>query len=251
MANEIISGFHSVNEMIKANRRKVMELFILDEKPTRKTKGIVESARELGHANAVKKLSRQKMDELVGDRRHQGVAARVGACPLVSLDEIVEKEKTGDPFILVLDQVLDAHNLGAIIRTAVCAGVDGVIIPKDRSAKPSPAVSRISAGGLEHVLLSVVTNLVNTLKELKKKGVWISGLDAAAKQALYSGDFNMPLAFVIGGEESGIRPLVKKQCDFLFSIPQTGYIDSLNASVAAGVVMYEVVRQKNANKANA
>ena len=157
-------------------------------------------------------------------------------------------QQGGEPgFILILDQVVDTHNLGALIRTAVCAGVQAVILPKDRSALPTPAVSKASAGAMEHMKIVQVVNIVNTIKELKQEGLWIAGLDSEGEKSVFDADFTIPTALVIGGEEKGIRPLVKKHCDFLVSIPQKGPIDSLNASVAGAIVMVEVLRQRGKN----
>jgi len=140
--------------------------------------------------------------------------------------------------------------LGALLRTALCAGVDGIVIPKDRSALPTPAVSKASAGALEHSSLARVTNMVNTIKHLKEKGLWILGLDRIAEQSVFSSDLKGSIALVVGGEAKGIRPLVKKHCDMLMSIPQSSRINSLNASAAGAVVMYEAFRQRSAaNKA--
>jgi 23S rRNA (guanosine2251-2'-O)-methyltransferase len=147
-----------------------------------------------------------------------------------------------------LDNLVDPHNLGAIVRTALCAGLFAVIIPKDRSVPPTPAVSKASAGALEHVCLVSVTNLADTAQKLKQRGVWVVGLDGQARQSVFDADFKGPLALVVGSEEKGIRPRVKKQCDYLVSIPQFGRISSLNASVAAGVVIYEALRQRRADE---
>ncbi|UCF91775.1 MAG: 23S rRNA (guanosine(2251)-2'-O)-methyltransferase RlmB [Desulfobacterales bacterium] len=149
-----------------------------------------------------------------------------------------------DPFLLLLDGILDPHNLGAIIRTALCAGVHGVIIPRDRAASPTPAVSKASAGALEHVRLIQVTNLVRTVQALKEKGLWIYGLDRSGEHSIFASDLTGPLALVIGGEQRGIRPLVKKNCDLVVAIPQVGPMNSLNASVAAAVAMFETFRQR-------
>jgi 23S rRNA (guanosine2251-2'-O)-methyltransferase len=151
-------------------------------------------------------------------------------------------EKKG--FLILLDGIVDPRNLGALMRTAICAGAEAIIIPKDRSAGPSAIVSKASAGALEHLNLVRVTNIPNTIKALKEIGYWITGLDMAADHSLFSCDLSGPVALVIGGEEKGIRPLVRKQCDYLVSIPQAGPVDSLNASVAGAVVMYEIFRQK-------
>jgi len=150
--------------------------------------------------------------------------------------------------LLLLDNIVDPHNLGALIRTSLCVGIDGVIITKDRSALPTPAVSRSSAGALEHISLTLATNMVSTINLLKKKGIWIVGMDKAAKTPIFSFDFSGSIAIVIGGEEKGIRPLVKKHCDFATSIPQEGPVTSLNASVAGAVVMYEAFRQRKMKK---
>ena len=149
-----------------------------------------------------------------------------------------------DPFLLLLDNIMDPNNLGALIRTALCVGVNGVIIPKDRSAQPTPTVSKVSAGALEHISLSRVTNMANTIKMLKENGLWIAGMDKISTESIFTCDMKAFSAIVIGGEEKGIRPLVKKQCDMLLSIPQTGPLDSLNASAAGAVVMYEAFRQR-------
>ena len=144
----------------------------------------------------------------------------------------------------MLDNILDPQNLGAVIRTALCAGVDGVVMPKDHSAPPTPAVSKASAGALEHIRLSIVTNLVHTIKQCKNNGIWIIGLQKDAPQSIYAGDLTGSIAILLGGEQKGLRPLVKDNCDFLLSIPQQGPVDSLNASAAAAIAMYEAVRQR-------
>jgi len=150
----------------------------------------------------------------------------------------------GHLFLLLLDNIVDPQNLGALIRTALCSGVNGIIIPNDRSAMPTPSVSKASAGALEHIKMACVTNLVNAVKELKGNGVWIAGLDRSSKQVLYDSDLTGHLGIIVGGEDKGVRPLVAKNCDFLISIPQTGPVNSLNASVAGAVVMYEALRQR-------
>ena len=166
--------------------------------------------------------------------------------PLASVRDILAAAEHGSRphFLLLLDNILDPQNLGAIVRTALCVGVDGVIMPKDRSAAITPAVSKASAGALEHILLSRVTNLVQAIKLCKEHGVWVVGLDKTAERTLYDGEMTGPIAIVLGGELKGLRPLVKKNCDFLVSIPQHGAVDSLNASVAAAVTMYEALRQR-------
>jgi 23S rRNA (guanosine2251-2'-O)-methyltransferase len=182
----------------------------------------------------------------VGQVVHQGVAAVTEPLPLIHLAKVLPRKKSNSSYgiWLLLDNITDPNNLGAIIRTALCAGVKAVIFPKDRSAPPSPVVSKASAGALEHISLCRVTNLAETLKKLKAHGIWVAGLDAGAEDSLYHHDLSGPLALVVGGEEKGIRPRVKRQCDFLLSIPQMGPVSSLNASVAAAIAIFESLRQQ-------
>jgi len=193
----------------------------------------------------IQKVSAQKLRSYVGQVVHQGVAAVTEPLPLVHFAKVLPQKRPNSSYgiWLLLDNITDPNNLGAIIRTAVCAGVKAVIFPKDRSASPTPAVSKASAGALEHISLCRVTNLAETLKKLKTHGVWVAGLDAGAKDSLYHHDLSGPLALVVGGEEKGIRPRVKRQCDFLLSIPQRGPVSSLNASVAVAIVVFEALRQ--------
>ena len=179
------------------------------------------------------------------------MGAKVSAYPWGTVDDILASRSAAwkDPFVLILDQIVDPQNLGALTRTAHCAGVHGIVIPKDRSAPPSAAVSKASAGALEHICLARVANLVGTIKVLKKAGLWIAGADRGGHHDLFVVDLKGPLALVIGGEEKGLRPLVKKQCDLMVAIPQTGPIGSLNASVAAAVIMYEIFRQRRSAEA--
>ncbi len=246
MKPEILSGIHPVHEAIRATRREILEVLLESGKKGGRL-GRIEQ-RALNAGIPVKKLTAEKITALTESRRHQGVAARVSPLPLYQLQDIaVARDKGRAPFLLLLDQVLDPHNLGALVRTALCAGVDGILCPRDRAAGPSPTVSRISAGALEHVRISVITNLASAIKTLKEEHFWVAGMDMAGDQSLFGADFSGPLAIVIGGEEKGMRPLVKKQCDYLVSIPQASSLNSLNASVAGAVVMYEVFRQRAAN----
>lgn len=149
-----------------------------------------------------------------------------------------------DPCVVALDQVVDPQNFGAIARTAHCAGVHGILIPKHHSAPPSAAASKASAGALEHMRVAGVTNLVDALKRLKSEGLWVAGADQHGARTVFDIDLTGPILIIVGGEEKGIRPLVKKQCDYLVAVPQVGPIGSLNASAASAVVMYEVYRQR-------
>ncbi len=244
MKTEILYGIHPVFEALEAGRRDFFELYIAKDKTSKR----LEKVRALAESKKipVRRIKHAQIKSMAGSDLHQGIAANVSPYPLAELPDIVDRPRLADTkhFLLLLDNVLDPHNLGAIIRTGLCVGIDGIIIPKDRSATPTPAVSRASAGALEHLFLARVTNLVNTIKALKKKGLWIAGMDRAAEKSIFSCDFSGSVAIVIGGEEKGIRPLVKKHCDFLISIPQRGQVNSLNASVAGAVVMYEAFRQR-------
>ncbi|MDF2668402.1 MAG: methyltransferase [Paenibacillus sp.] len=183
---------------------------------------------------------------MVQEIPHQGVVAQVTAYDYIELEELINKaqENGNVPFLLILDEIEDPHNLGSILRTADCAGVHGVIIPKRRSVGLTATVSKTSAGAIEYVPVARVTNLAQTIERLKEAGIWIAGADVSGEQNVYKADFKMPLAIVIGNEGKGIGRLIKDKCDFLVTLPMQGRINSLNASVAASVLMYEVVRQR-------
>ncbi|MDM8525186.1 23S rRNA (guanosine(2251)-2'-O)-methyltransferase RlmB [Desulfococcaceae bacterium HSG8] len=240
MKTEILFGIHPVLEAIRAGRRNFYECYISDDKLSGRLKSVVALAES--YNIPVKRNKVSQLRSITATDYHQGIGAKVSEYPLADLSDIIDK--TAEYFLLLLDNVADPRNLGALIRTGLCAGVNGVIIPKDRSAPPTPAVSKASAGAMEHILLARVTNLVSIIKELKKKGVWIAGMDSTANQSVFNADLTCSLAIVIGGEEKGIRPLVRKHCDFLISVPQEGPVSSLNASVAGAVAMYEAYRQK-------
>jgi len=242
---EMLYGIHPVYEALAAQRRRLYEIYLAKEKNTARFGPILSLAESRGIAQQT--IEPADFSGLVGTTRHQGVAARVSPYSPTAFSDLMQtaRSRNGDFFLLMLDNILDPQNLGAVIRTALCAGVDGVVLPKDHSAPPSPAVSKASAGALEHIRLSIVTNLVHTIKQCKKSGMWIIGLQKDAPQSIYAGDLTGSIAILLGGEQKGLRPLVKKNCDFLLSIPQQGPVDSLNASAAAAIAMYEAVRQRN------
>jgi len=241
---EILYGFHPVYEALRAGRRTFHEIYISNQTHAKRIKQITAAVdrKDL----PITEVSPARLQTIAGAVSHQGVAARVSAYPLVDVADLFEAAKSVDrpPFLLLLDHIVDTHNLGAIIRTAVCAGVDAVIIPKDRSARPSPDVSKVSAGALEYMRVAQVNNIVRVVKTLKDQDLWIVGLDQNAGRSVYNADLTGSIGLVIGGEEKGIRTLVKQNCDFLISIPQTGKVGSLNASVAGAIVMYESYRQR-------
>jgi 23S rRNA (guanosine2251-2'-O)-methyltransferase len=240
---EILYGFHPVYEALRAGRRAFHEIYISKQPHARRIERIRSAADRKNIL--LKEASPAELQSIGGSVSHQGVIARVTAYPLTDTADLLETALSGkrSPFFLLMDHIVDPHNLGAIIRTGLCAGIDGVIIPKDRSAYPTPAVSRISAGALEHMRVAQVNNIVPFVRTLKDKDVWIVGLDQNAGQSIYGTDLTGAVGLVIGGEEKGIRPLVKRNCDFLISIPQCGPVGSLNASVAAAIGMYEAYRQ--------
>ncbi|RZB34771.1 MAG: 23S rRNA (guanosine2251-2'-O)-methyltransferase [Desulfobacteraceae bacterium Eth-SRB1] len=242
MRTEILYGIHPVFEALKAGRRSFYKIYLSQDKASKRLKKILDVAASL--KISIERIKTSKLESIAGTELHQGIGASVSPYPLAGFSDIVDKQRAGGHFLLLLDNVVDPHNLGALIRTALCAGVDGVIITKDRSAMPTPAVSRSSAGALEHIAMAIATNMVSTMNLLKKKGIWIVGMDKAAQSSIFSFDFSGSIAVIIGGEEKGIRSLVKKHCDFITSIPQEGPVNSLNASVAGAVVMYEAFRQR-------
>ena len=247
MKTEILYGFHPVYEALSAGRRRVYEIYLVKGKKAGRFEQILSLAQSRGVPH--KTMAAADFQAFAGPVVHQAVAARVSPYPLTVLTDILPAaaDRHEKFFLLMLDNIVDPQNLGALIRTALCAGIDGVILPKDNCASLTPAVSRASAGALEHIRLSRVTNLVQTIKFCKDRGLWVIGLLKDAEQSIYAGDLTGSIAMVLGGEQKGIRPLVRKNCDFVFSIPQQGPVDSLNASAAGAVGMYEAWRQRHKN----
>ena len=248
MKTEILYGFHPVYEALRAGRRTFHEITISKQPHSRR----IERIRSAAESKKIRlrEASPAKLQAIGGPVSHQGIIASVTAYPLADTADLLATVLSGtrSPFFLLLDHIVDPHNLGAIIRTGLCAGIDGVIIPKDRSAYPTPAVSRISAGALEYMRVAQVNNMVRFVRTLKDQNVWIVGLDPNTGQSIYGADLTGAVALAVGGEEKGIRPLVKKNCDLLTSIPQCGPVGSLNASVAAAIAMYESYRQRFTSK---
>jgi 23S rRNA (guanosine2251-2'-O)-methyltransferase len=242
---ELLISFHSVYEALNAQKRTFYRLFISKQRTGSQLTKITDLAQK--HKIELENISPKALDQLTCNGKHQGFAARTSPFPVHTGNELIQKINKDSPpgLILVLENLEDPHNLGALLRTAICAGVHFILIPGNRAARPSPTVSAISAGAMEHAQIGIMTNTTFTLKALKDKGFWIYGLDAGAKSLLFDADLKGSLALVIGGENKGIRPLVKKECDFLVSLPNQGPINSLNASVAGGIAMYEVLRQKH------
>ncbi|MGD9364789.1 MAG: 23S rRNA (guanosine(2251)-2'-O)-methyltransferase RlmB [Desulfobacteraceae bacterium] len=244
MDNSVLWGFHPVYEALRAKRRKIHAIHMVLEKVRPRGETLIRTARNAGIS--IQGANPQQLTAMVGHKRHQGICAKVTDYPLSSIDTILRQAESRRQaaFILALDQIVDPQNFGAIARTANCAGIHGIVIPKHRSAPPSAAASKASAGALEHMHVACVNNLVDALKHLKFEGLWLAGADQNGRETVFEADLTGPLAIIVGGEEKGIRPLVKKQCDFLVAVPQTGPIGSLNASAAAAVIMYEAFRQR-------
>jgi 23S rRNA (guanosine2251-2'-O)-methyltransferase len=244
MAEEFIGGKHSVLEALKSGRA-INKIWIAENAQKHLAQPIVAEAKSNGIV--VQFVDKRKLDQMTGNMQHQGVVAQVAAYDYVEVDDILARAEARNepPFLLLLDEIEDPHNLGSILRTAECTGVHGVVIPKRRSAGLTAAVSKTSAGAVEYVPVARVTNLARTIEELRRKGVWIAGTDVAAEQLVYDTDLKVPIAVVIGNEAKGVGRLIKESCDFLVKLPMFGQLNSLNASVAAGVLMYEVVRQRH------
>lgn len=243
--NEILYGFHSVYEALKAGRRRFDQVMVSDRRTDPRVEKILALAQE--KQVSLVQVNPETLDRLSHGGVHQGIAARVSPFPIQpAMDLFPLLERREAPFfILLVEGIEDAHNLGALIRTALCAGVDHILIPKDRSALPSPGVSRTSAGAMEHAPIFEVTNVPSLLRQLQDSGAWVSGLDADGDKTLFEADLTGDLVLVVGGEHRGIRPGVRKACDFILSIPMSDRINSLNASVAGGIAMFEAVRQRS------
>ncbi|HEX7065072.1 MAG TPA: 23S rRNA (guanosine(2251)-2'-O)-methyltransferase RlmB [Bacillales bacterium] len=244
MATEFIVGKNPVTEALRAGRD--MNKIWINERAKGSMQPIIRLAKHQGLY--VQPVPKQKLDQLAGGSNHQGVVASVAAYRYAEMDELFKRaaDKGEEPFFVILDEIEDPHNLGAILRTADAAGVHGAIIPKRRSPGLTSVVAKASAGAVEHVPVVRVTNLARTMDELKKRGLWFSGADAAGEQDYRDADFDLALGLVIGNEGKGISRLIKDKCDFLVRLPMAGRVSSLNASVASALLMYEVYRKRNA-----
>jgi 23S rRNA (guanosine2251-2'-O)-methyltransferase len=240
---EYLAGKHPVLEAMKAGR-SINKIFMSNQAQRHLIQPIMEEAKARGIV--VQQVDKSKLDRLVPDIQHQGVVAQAAAVAYAEVDDLLARatERGEAPLIVLLDEVEDPHNLGSVLRTADCTGVHGVIVPKRRSAGLTAVVAKTSAGAVEYVPVARVANLVQTMEKLKAAGLWIAGADAGAKEGFYDTNLTGPLAIVIGNEGQGLSRLVRERCDFILSLPMFGQINSLNASVAAGVILYEVVRQR-------
>jgi 23S rRNA (guanosine2251-2'-O)-methyltransferase len=248
MQSEKIIGVNPVREVLRAGR-PIQRLLIAEQrKRDRDVAEIVRLAKERGVE--IRMSTRDALDREARDSHHQGVIAVASARSYATLDDILQipGQRKEEALFLVLDSVEDPRNLGAILRTAEAAGVHGVIIPERRAVGLTETVAKTAAGALEYVPVVKVVNISNTLAELKKSGVWVVGAEAGGATVYWDADFARPMALVLGGEDTGVRRLVKEHCDYLVSLPLMGQISSLNVSVAAGTLLYEVLRQRRRGK---
>jgi 23S rRNA (guanosine2251-2'-O)-methyltransferase len=238
----LIEGRNPVLEALKSGR-EIDKIFIQKGASEGSIRQIIAIAREKNLL--IKEVDKIKLDNLSLTHNHQGVIASAALYKYYELEEIlnIAKEKGEEPFIIILDEITDNNNLGAIIRTADAAGVHGIVIPKRRSASLTPVVAKTSAGAIEYVPVSKVTNINQTIDYLKKQGLWVVGADMSG-ETYYQKDMTGPIALVIGSEGEGIGRLIKENCDFLVKIPMTGKISSLNAGVSAGIIAYDIFRQR-------
>ena len=237
-----IFGRNPVLEAIRSGR-SVDKILVKKGKYEGSIVPIIKKAKDAGII--IQEVERAKLDQIAEGENHQGVIAYVSAYDYVSVKDILDKarEKNEPPFVIICDKITDPHNLGAILRTANCVGAHGVIIPKRRAVGLTATVAKTSAGAVNYTPVAKVTNIAKTIEELKKEGMWFVCADMDG-QTMYDLNLTGPIGLVIGNEGAGVSRLVKEKCDFTASIPMKGDIDSLNASVAAGVLAYEIVRQR-------
>ncbi len=241
--NDQVEGRNSVIELLESGK-DINKIFIEKGEKHGSIHKIIAMAKEK-RVIIVEKDKRQ-MEEMAQNKNYQGVIALVPPFEYCEIEDILDKakEKNEEPFVLILDGIEDPHNLGSIIRTAETAGVHGVIIPKRRAAGVNSTVAKVSAGAVEHMLVARVTNITDAIDKLKKEGLWICGTDINTDKYYYEQDLTGPIGIVIGNEGSGMSNKVTKNCDFLVKIPMKGKVTSLNASVSAGIVIYETLKQR-------
>lgn len=240
---DLIEGRNAVTEALRAGR-SIDKIYIAKGEVDKTLGHIASKARDMGIV--VVETDRRKLDAMSVTKAHQGVIALAALKEYCTIEDILQvaEEKGEAPFIILCDEISDPHNLGAIIRTAECVGAHGVIIPKRRSAGLTSIVDKTSAGAAEHMAVARVPNLSAAIKDLKERGLWIYGTSVDAQSSFWETDFTGPVCIVIGSEGDGMGRLVTENCDFLLSIPMRGKVNSLNASAAASIMMYEVLRQR-------
>ncbi|RUR13530.1 23S rRNA (guanosine(2251)-2'-O)-methyltransferase RlmB [Legionella sp. km772] len=244
MSEHFVYGVHAVAALLDNPHRKIFKIYLSQERDDKRVHDLVNQAKQA--AIPIEPMAIQKMNQRFAGYNHQGIVAEASALPEYNeghLIPLLEASKT-PVLILILDGITDPHNLGACLRSADATGVDFLVIPKDKSASITPVVSKVACGAAESVPLVRVTNLARAMDTLKEQGVWIYGAAGEARASLYQTDCSGPLAIVMGAEAEGLRRLTREHCDGLFSLPMLGTVESLNVSVATGVSLYEVVRQR-------
>ena len=245
--HELLYGVNPLLEVLRDGGRVPDEIMVAEGARDERLRELIELARTRNVS--VKRVPRSSIDRAVGNTNHQGVVARIAAARYADADVLLASIATRvgsafEPLVIVLDGVEDPRNLGAILRTSECAGVDGVFVPERRAAGLSEAVAKAAAGAIEHVAVARVTNLSRLIEKLKERNVWVIGADADAEMNYTEWDWTRPSAVVLGGEGAGLHRLVRENCDVLVRIPVFGRIESLNVSVASGIVLYEALRQR-------
>lgn len=245
MVNDnLIFGINPIQQLLTNNPGKIIEIFISSGKDEKRTQAIIDAAKEQGIS--VQRVDVKKLDKWLEGQNHQGVVAKITATPVLTEATLAELVKrSAKPLFLILDGVQDPHNLGACLRTADAVGVTAVIVPKDHAVGITPIVRKVASGAADTVPLVQVSNLARAMKELQDLGVWIVGTAGDSDQTIYEMDLKGAIAIVLGAEGEGMRQLTKKSCDFLAKIPMYGQVESLNVSVATGVCLYEVLRQRS------
>jgi 23S rRNA (guanosine2251-2'-O)-methyltransferase len=242
---ETIYGVHAVRVMLERHPERVHSVRIAERREDPRVRAIDELARR--HHRPVQRVEGQALQQLLGDVAHQGVAADITPLPPWTEDELLAAlQSASAPLLLALDGVQDPHNLGACLRSADACGALAVIVPRDRAAQVTPTVRKVAVGAAETTPVVAVTNLVRTLRLLKHAGLWVVGADAAGDKSAHQADLKGPVVLVLGAEGTGLRRLTRQNCDFLVRLPQLGAVESLNVSVAAGMLLYEAVRQREA-----
>ena len=247
MSNELIFGFHSVEAILAKEPERFLEIYALKGREDKRLNPVIDQARKFGIS--VQFMQRKALDNKANGEQHQGIIANVKAARMYNekdLDEIIAREET--PFLLVLDGITDPHNLGACLRSADAAGVHAIIVPKDKSAKLNGTARKVACGAAETVPLVQVTNLARNLREIKDAGVWVVGTAGETDTELFDANLTGPMAVVMGAEGDGMRRLTREHCDLLVKIPMAGTVSSLNVSVATGICLFEVLRQRNATQ---
>jgi 23S rRNA (guanosine2251-2'-O)-methyltransferase len=242
-STNIVYGLNAVLEALRAGKRSIDSISILESARPDRLKPILDLARQ--KRVPVHRVPRFDFDRQLGEARHQGVVAKIAAARYADTEELLDSvERETAPFLVVLDGIEDPRNLGSILRTADCAGVHGVFVPERRATGLTDTVAKVAAGALEYVPVARVTNLVRLIEQLKERNIWVVGAAGEAKQSYTEWDWKLPSAIVLGNEGQGLHRLIREKCDTLVRIPVVGSLESLNVSVAAGVLFYEVRRQR-------